>query len=129
MARAILSLLISGLCLSHAAGAGDGPRTYSCQPAYRTFCRNIHVGCAGVTKIPTARLTILVEGTFARVSAEGVETPGSVEVPQNGDLIIRMKDSRNWVRIQPNGRYSHRIYVRGGAAMSHGFCEATPVSP
>jgi hypothetical protein len=120
-------MLAAALYCPQAASADDVPRDYVCQPARSVFCGNIHVGCAGATDIPTASFRVSIMGAIARVDFEGAEPSVRGRVDESGDVVIRLENSRAWIRIQQDGRYSHRIYWRGGAAMSHGTCRRTPV--
>ena len=127
MAQALLvSLAIIALCLPRAASADDVPRTWSRRPVLPVFCRNIHVSCSGATKIRTSSFKVSIVEGIAHVDFEGAEPSVRGRVAGSGDLVIRLENSRDWIRIQQDGRYSHRIYRKGGAAMSHGTCERTP---
>ena len=123
--RLMSSLLF--LCLPQAAGAEGLPRSYACDPTLSVFCRNIHVGCSGVTEIPTAAFEVVISDSNARVDFEGEAAPLSGRVSGSGDLVVRLEESRAWIRIQQDGRYSHRIYRDGRAAMSYGSCRRRPV--
>lgn len=125
MSPLLLLLLAILLCLHPMAVAGDVPRHFSCQPLRSTFCRNIHVGCAGATAIPTAPFEVSVLDSSAQVEFEGPEPSLRGRVSGSDDLVIRLENSRSWIRIQPDGRYSHRIYEKDGAAMSQGTCRRT----
>ena len=120
----LLSLAII-LSLPQPVNADDAPRNYSCRPALSVFCRNIHVGCAGATNIPTASFKISIIEAVAQVDFEGAEPSMTGRVAGSGDLVIRLENG--WIRIPQDGRYSYRIYRDGSAAMSYGTCRRTPV--
>lgn len=122
MTRLLLAVPSVFLFLSPAAVADGGQQAYSCEPALPVFCRNIHVSCAGATKIRTAVFEVLISGTDARVTFVGAATAIQARVSHGRDLVIRLHDSRDWIRIQRDNRFSHRIYRKRGAAMSYGTC-------
>lgn len=106
-----------------AEGATGARHAYSCEPSRPVFCRNIHVGCAGVTKIRTSSFDLMIRGKVAQVIFADSALSFSGRTERGRDLVIRLENSRDWMRIEPNGRYSHRIYRAGGAAMSSGICK------
>ncbi len=112
--------------LHHAAAAEAGPHGYHCEPARPVFCRNIHVACAGRTGVPAVPFRVSIDGAVARLDFDGPEPSVHGKVTESGDLVIRLENSRSWIRIRPDGRYSHRIYRKGGAAMSQGTCRSAP---
>ena len=63
----------------------------------------------------------------AALAFEGPEPSLRGRVSGSDDLVIHLENSRSWIRIQPDGRYGHRIYVKDGAAMSQGTCRRTSV--
>ncbi len=95
---------------------------YQCQPTLPVFCRNIHVGCSGRTPIATAPMAIIIRGAAAHLTFADGQPPARGQVTSGGDLVIRLTGSRDWIRIEPDGRYSHRIYRSGRAAMGYGIC-------
>lgn len=113
---------IAALLLGEQASAGAGPKVYTCQPSLSVFCRNIHVSCAGITTIRTARFIVSVSGDTATVRWHGVTTSRSGRVHSDNGLLIELAASRDWIRIEPDGRYAHRIYREGRSAMSYGYC-------
>lgn len=109
--------------LSRPAEADDWSRSYSCKPALPVFCRNIHVSCAGATRIRTTPFNVWISDADALVTFAGSDTPLRGRVGDGRDLVIRLHDSRDWIRIERNDRFSHRIYRKRGAAMSYGMCK------
>ncbi len=126
MAPVLLLALAIALSSEQAARADDAVRSYDCKPLRPFFCRNIHVACAGRTRIPTAPFRVSIAGDLAKVEFDGPEPAGQGRVSGSGELVIRLETNRSWIRIQPDGRYSHRVYWGNGAAMSQGTCTATP---
>ncbi len=126
MRPVLLLLLALALPPHRAAGADDAARSYDCEPLRPFFCRNIHVACAGRTRIPTSPFRVSIAGDHATVEFQGPEPSARGRVGGTGDLVIRLEAGRAWIRIQPDGRYSHRIYWGGGSAMSQGTCKPTP---
>lgn len=118
--RGLLASLALALCLQHPASAAE--ISFSCRPALPVFCGNIHVACAGATTIETRPFEVTIAGTAARVVFERADRPSKGRVSGSGDLVIRLENSRDWIRIQEDDRYSHRIYRAGGTAMSYGTC-------
>ena len=126
MAGARLLLFAILASLPGAAAAADTMQGFACRPTLPVFCRNIHVGCSGVTEIPTAAFDVAVAGETARLEVEGREAALTGRVFGSGDLVIRLEAGRDWIRIQEDGRFSHRIYRNGHAAMSYGTCRRLP---
>lgn len=108
-------------------GATEARNAYSCAPARPVFCRNIHVGCAGVTKIKTSPFDLTIRGKVAQIIFADPASSMRGRTEQGRDLVIRLENSQDWMRVEPNGRYSHRIYRAGGAAMSSGICTQNAV--
>jgi len=104
------------------ARSGEAEINNACKPALPVFCRNIHVSCSGKTTIPTSPFEIFLTGSSAYVvfGKSGKQIADSVT--GSGDRVVRLSQSRDWIRIRTNGRYSHRTYRDGHAAMSYGLC-------
>lgn len=126
MARARFLLLAILLCPPQTAGAADPPGGFACKPALPAFCRNIHVGCSGVTALPTSAFEVSIVDGAAQLDFEGSGAPLAGRVSGSGDVVIRLTDSRDWIRIEEDGRFSHRTYRDGRAAMSYGTCRRLP---
>lgn len=107
------------------AGAVDTPATMTCRPELPVFCRNVHVGCAGRTAIPARPFTLSLRAATATILFAGQPAPVTGVVTGGGDRVIRLDVGRDWIRLEPDGRFSHRIYRRAGAAMSFGVCRTT----
>ncbi len=125
MADARFLVLAILLCLPQTAAAAEPRHGFACRPALSVFCRNVHVGCSGVTGIPTAAFEVTILDARAQVEFEGA-TPLSGSVSGDGDLVIRLKAGRDWIRIEEDGRFSHRTYRDGRPAMSYGTCRPAP---
>ena len=52
----------------------------------------------------------------------GIVISASHNAYDDNGILIELTASRDWIRIEPGGRYTHRIYRNGRAAMSYGFC-------
>ncbi len=126
MAPLLPLALAIALSSEQAAPADDAVRSYDCKPLRPFFCRNIHVACAGRTRLPTSPFRISIAGDLAKVEFDGPEPSGQGRVSGDGELVIRLETNRSWIRIQPDGRYSHRVYWGNGAVMSQGSCTETP---
>lgn len=109
--------------LSMTGGAGVAVERYHCQPTLETFCRNVHVGCAGRTGIKTKPFTVSVANGKACVMFSGQVEETCNPVDPDADWVIRFGRSGDWVRIDRARRFSHRIYRHGEAAMSYGRCQ------
>lgn len=116
-----LAVSLASLGSTHAQ-ATAAAETYACQPSLSIFCRNIHVSCAGATRIPTAKFKVTVSGAEARVQTHGTAVLETGQAFRGKAVLIELSGSNDWIRIEPSGRYSHRIYRRGQAAMSYGTC-------
>ena len=96
---------------------------YACKPALPVFCRNIHVSCSGKTTIPALPFEVFMTGSSATVAFGKSKERIAGSVTGRGDRVVRLSQSRDWIRIQTDGRYSHRTYRDGHAAMSSGVCQ------
>ena len=115
-------LMALSLLNAQEARSGEAETTYSCKPTLPVFCRNIHVSCSGKTTIPTSPFEIFMAGSSAYVAFGKSRERIVGSVTGRGDRVVRLSQSRDWIRIQADGRYSHRIYRNGHAAMSYGVC-------
>ncbi len=102
---------------------------YACKPALPVFCRNIHVSCSGKTAIPTSLFEVFMTGSSAYVAFGKSKERIAGSVTGRGDRVVRLSQSRDWIRIQTDGRYSHRTYRDGHAAMSYGVCHTMVERP
>ncbi len=102
----------------------------SCRPVLPYYCENIHIGCAGRTTISARPFTLAVEED--RVSliyqARGSQTTDPVRAgriafaDELSYAIVRLGPSADYVRINADGTYSFRLYLRGLGNMSYGSC-------
>lgn len=136
-------LLAASLALAaqsgHASGEGTGSLVetliargaVSCRPALRYFCRNIHAGCSGRSAIAAAPFTVELNGNAAGLVYRDGEAPDA-DAPSAGpfkaadDLayaILWLRASADYFRLEADGRYNIRLYLRGTAHMSRGSCE------
>ena len=67
------------------------------------------------------RATTGVNST-AIVRMHGTGRSEAGQAYDDNGILIELAASRDWIRIEPDGRYTHRIYRNGRPAMSYGFC-------
>jgi len=105
--------------------------TVTCRPALRYFCLNIHAGCSGRSTIAAAPFIIALDDDIASLSYPDGKPPDSA-LPLSGPVkmaddltyaIVWLRPSADYVRLEADGRYNVRMYVRGTAYMSRGVCE------
>ena len=104
--------------------AKNSSKTYICQPSLENFCRNVHIGCAGVTTIRTVKFKVAISGDRALVKMDNAAQYETGQVSNDNGVLIELAESRDWIRIEQDGRYSHRIYRDEQAAMSYGICHS-----
>jgi hypothetical protein len=119
-------MLLAVMVFADSGRVGAGESVYHCRPAHAVFCRNIYVSCSGVTDIRMTPFTVSIADGSAHVDFHGAPAPVRGVVSGRGDLVIRLENSRDWIRIQTDGQYSHRIRRPRGDAMSRGYCERAP---
>ena len=100
-------------------------RTLVCVPTLAVFCKNIHVSCAGRTNIPTSRFAVRIQGNAAELVFDDEPKPINASVWREDAIVLEFKDRKDWVRLTPDGRFSHRTFREIGPAMSYGTC-STP---
>ena len=139
MRIALLAALLALAAQSaHATGEAGGSLvenlmqrgSVTCRPALRYFCRNIHAGCSGRSTIAAAPFDLTVDGEAASLSYPAGRAPDTA-LPLSGPLVVPgdrayaivwLRPSADYVRLEADGRYNIRIYVRGEAYMSRGVC-------
>ena len=119
--------MIAGLAMPAQA---DVAVWLECRPALPFYCANIHVGCAGRSRVPTAPFTLAF--------ADGATIHRDREVPQAASVthstsgtVVRPDGSLDWIRVQvtkdkESFAFSQRIYQKGRALMTHGTCRHAP---
>lgn len=117
LCRFIILLSLVGVSVLPAFG-----ETIRCEPLYPVFCHNVHIGCAGRTSLPTEGFLVTVKANGVDVVFDGGEKWMAQAPEQKGERVIRKTDSRDWIRIDRNDRFSHRIYRKGTALMAYGKC-------
>ena len=140
MRRTLLAALLALAAPStHAGGEASGSLietlaqrgSVTCRPALRYFCLNIHAGCSGRSTIAAVPFSVEQNGDQASLSYPEGEAPDAA-LPSSGPLtvaddrayaIVRLRPAADYVRLEADGRYNIRIYVRGTAYMSRGECE------
>ena len=97
-----------------------------CAPALPKFCANIHVGCAGRSRIETWPFRLVFNDTSV-LHREGFD-PVHLDVTfGEQDAVFRLPGSRDWIRILlSDGKdrmiFSQRICRNGQALMTRGTC-------
>ena len=103
--------------------------TVACRPALSYFCGNIHAGCSGRSTIAATAFDLTVDGDAANLSYPAGRAPDTA-LPLSGPLVVPgdrayaivwLRPSADYVRLEADGRYNIRIYVRGEAYMSRGM--------
>ena len=97
------------------------PKTLTCMPAYPYFCANIHVGCAGRSRIPAPVLTLTRKDQALHIDVQD-GTTWQADATGSEDLVIKLDAQNSYLRLASDGRYNIRIYRNGRAWMSHGRC-------
>jgi hypothetical protein len=103
--------------------AADESVRYSCEPALPIFCGNIHIGCIFPTRIATVPMEIEVRQTTALVWFADREQPVQAQVKRYDAMVIRLVNSRDWIRIRPDGQFAQRIYRKKVTGMAYGVCK------
>jgi hypothetical protein len=112
--------------ISKLARAGE----VSCRPALPFFCGNIHIGCSGLSTIPTFPFKLRATSGRALIESEA-DTSGIGALYQDGRvewggddtyIIVRPRRSNGYIKIFADGTYSFRHYSQDAATMSHGHC-------
>ena len=110
------------LVLATASDAGARVQEMHCLPALKFYCGNIHIGCAGRTRIRTEPFTATPE----QVTFQDGEIWSVRDRPDRGGVVLHRRQSRDWVRIEADGVFSLRRYTRGRAMMTRGRCDQVP---
>ena len=132
----VVLAIVVGLPASGSAGDSAVERlkrgeSLSCESAYRVFCANIHVFCAGHSEIRARDLSIAVEDGIAALTPTEPRDGDGV-APRSGPatfdedagyLLVRFEPEKGYFKVEADGRYSHRIYRRGRALMARGTCK------
>ena len=94
----------------------------SCMPALPFYCQNIHVGCAGRTKVSTYAFRF----DNRHVVFENDETWNVRPHPDRGATILWREGRDDWIRIEKDGRFSMRRYGTAETMMTRGKCRPVP---
>ena len=93
-----------------------------CVPALPAYCANVHIGCSGRSSMKTTTFEILVHPKGTRVQfATGTVWRADVSRAR-GEMVLRRHESREWIRVDRNGTFSHRLYRDAQPLMTHGTC-------
>ncbi|MEM7745120.1 MAG: hypothetical protein AAF409_15550 [Pseudomonadota bacterium] len=101
-----------------------------CRPALPFYCANIHIGCAGRSKLATEPFSLSFN-VYAALHREGhAPVPLSV-THSDGVSVFRAFAGPDWVRVVRREGYdvfdfSQRIYRAGSALMTRGTCRHSP---
>ena len=120
--RGLLPLFVLTFYSAAARAHEIPPGVLSCTPALPNFCANVHVGCAGRSKLRTSGFDVLVHKGRASVTFSNGTGWVAKTARSRGALILRRHGDQGWIRIETDGRFSQRIYVKGAALMAYGTC-------
>lgn len=112
------------LALLLAAGAAAAEEGLRCAPDHPVLCENVHVSCAGRSRVPAPVFTVLFSGQRAAVAFAGGEVWDAGVSRSHSGTVLRPETGRDWVRLAPDGRFSLRRYRGGRALMAAGACRA-----
>lgn len=114
--------------------AAEHGAQWSCRPALGYYCANVHVGCAGQSRVRTEAFELRVGSDgLAQVQKRGrapevVGTrSGETDSPnqrENNERVFFLS-AGGYLRIDANHRFSERIYRDGKGLMSYGQCRRT----
>jgi hypothetical protein len=101
-----------------------------CRPALPSFCRNLHVACAGQTSIQAFAFKLKAaraEGTIEYApEADNVLVQyehGRIEWDRDGAYAILLPpQGSGYIKLLSDGSYSFRYYAPQGPVMSVGRC-------
>lgn len=113
-----------------APAAADTAVWLDCAPDLPHYCENIHVGCAGRSKIATGPFVLSFNDTGALHRKDTAPVRVSVTHSQHAS-VLRVPGTRDWIRVVRGDRldqfdYTQRIYRGGRALMSRGTCRHLP---
>jgi hypothetical protein len=103
-----------------------------CIPEETVFCSNVHVNCAGRTKIPTFTFKLQMKSNALAITVppdfkEFTENYQSSKLEwdeQAKFLVIAPSDNKGYIKLTDDGRYVFRHYPRQQeGVMSIGKCE------
>lgn len=100
------------------AAAGDALR---CTPDLPVFCGNIHVSCAGRTRIRTSPFTAELAPGSVRFDDN---TAWEVETREDGHkVLLQRRAALDWITIdRQRGTFAQRIYRGPKGLMTKGRC-------
>lgn len=105
------------------AGAAEA-ETLECAPKFGVYCANAHVSCAFASRIPTQRFRVAFGEDSGEVEfADSVRAVMKLAVYHSG-RVLRAYEGPDWIRIDPQNNFSHRIEGPNGPLMSVGRCES-----
>jgi len=107
-------------------------QTLTCIPEETVFCSNVHVNCAGRTKIPTFTFKVQSKANAITLTVppafkEFTETYQNIRVEWDEEgqaVVINPSDNKGYIKISKDGQYVFRHYPRQQeGVMSIGKCE------
>lgn len=93
----------------------------SCVPALPFYCQNIHVGCAGRTKVKTEAFRFQPDSV---AFDDGSQWNVRIQSDRGATILWRTGHA-DWIRIETDGRFSLRRYD-STALMTRGTCRQVP---
>lgn len=97
--------------------------TIRCEPVYKVFCGNVHIGCAWRSTVPTQAFSISIAAEDVQVDFNNGENWTAHAPKLKGERVIDRPNARDWIRIDRKSRFSMRIYRKGKALMAIGQCK------
>ena len=91
----------------------------SCTPALPFFCQNIHIGCAGRSRVETQSFEI----SDTTVTFTDGTTWQTHHNQDRNAAIFRHTNDRDWIRIEADHRFTLRRYENATALMTRGICK------
>jgi hypothetical protein len=116
------AVLAAGAAVLGGVGPALAAGVLICTPDLPVFCGNLHVACAGRSRIAAVAFEVAAGAQGAEVRFAGGDVWQASQTVSESGRVLRPAGSRDWIRIAPDGRFSHRIYRGGQAWMSVGGC-------
>ncbi|MEM7405104.1 MAG: hypothetical protein AAF458_07405 [Pseudomonadota bacterium] len=114
--------------------ASESARRLVCEPELPFYCHNIHVGCSGRSRLRTSALRVDKSPGDVRITAadgyphlaplSSASWVASIR-HQPRELLYKLP-GQGYLRVEADGRFSHRLYWRRTAWMTYGQCRFEP---
>ena len=104
----------------------------TCVPEETVFCSNVHVNCAGRTKIPTTSFKMEFKSNVLAITAppsfkeffDNYKLPKLQWDEEGNYVVLNPSDNKGYIKIAKDGRYVFRHYPNQlEGVMSIGKCE------